>query len=132
MGQGLGKIQKRILETLESIDERYIEVRSREKRWVWLNVLVIMVYHPEQLAGNKENWNWGYENKEHRRIWESCKGLKRRGLTEERIIKAKELGLKVRFGGCTHWLEVRKKKEEEPSIQHSSDVPYYPIGESEV
>lgn len=68
MGQGLGKIQKKILETLEGISERYIEKDSREQRWVWLNVLVIMVYHPEQIAGEKRNWNWGYSKNEHRRI----------------------------------------------------------------
>ena len=131
MGAGLGKIQKRILETLEGIDERYIEVKSRDKRWVWLNVLVIMVYHPEQLAGEKRNWNWGYETKEYRRIWGSVKGLERRGLAETRKRKAKELGLKVRFGGCTHWLEIRKVERGErdrdiPSNQQPSGVPYYP------
>lgn len=108
MGAGIGTIQKRILRTLEDIDERYIEVGSREQRWIWLNILIIMVYHPEHLAGNKESWHWGYSKNEHRRIWESCKGLKRRGLIEERIIKAKALGLKVRFGGTTRWLEIRK------------------------
>lgn len=123
MGQGIGKIQKRILRTLEDIDETYIEVRNRERRWVWLNVLVIMVYHPEHLVGSKESWHWGYSKNEHRRIWESVKGLERRGLTETRIIKAKELGLRVRFGGCTRWLEVRKRKEgESRSILSVSNI----------
>lgn len=130
MGQGLGKIQKKILETLEGISERYIEKDSREQRWVWLNVLVIMVYHPEQIAGEKRNWNWGYSKNEHRRIWESCKGLKRRGLIEERTVKAKALGLKVGFGGTNRWLEIRKVERERTeaslSTQHPNDVPYYP------
>ena len=73
-----------------------------------MNILIIMVYHPEQIAGNKEDWNWGYGKNEHRRIWESVKGLERRGLTETRIVKPKALGLKVRFGGCTRWQEIRK------------------------
>ena len=73
-----------------------------------MNILVIMVYNPHQLEGKKENWNWGYEKKEHRRVWESCKGLKRRGLIEERIVNAKTIGLKVGFGKCTRWLEIRK------------------------
>ncbi len=109
MGKMIGIIQKRILETLETIDERYIEERNREGRWVWMNILVIMVYYPQQLESDKkENWNWNYGKNEHRRIWESCKGLKRRGLIEERVVNAKALGLKVRFGGTIRWLEIRK------------------------
>jgi hypothetical protein len=107
MGSGLGKIQKRILEVLKTIEERYIEKESREKRWVWLNILIIKTYHPNQLEGDKRNWNWGYSVNEHRRIWESVKGLEKRGLVETRIVKAKELGLRMRFGGCTRWMEIR-------------------------
>lgn len=137
MGQGLGKIQKRILTVLKTIEERYIEKASRERRWIWLNILIIKVYHPQQLEGEKRGWDWGYSKNEHRRIWESVKELERRGLTETRIVEAKALGLKVRFGGCTRWMEVRKITEEErieesPSIQHPDNVPYYPIRKSEV
>jgi len=109
MGQGLGKIQKRILSVLKTIEERYIEKESRERRWVWLNILIIMVYNPQQLEGDKRGWDWGYSKNEHRRIWESVKGLEMRGLIETRIVKAKELGLKTKLGGCQRWMEVRVK-----------------------
>ena len=108
MGQGLGKIQKRILTVLKTIEERYIEKASRERRWVWLNILIIMVYNPQQLEGDKREWSWRYEKGEHRRVWESVKDLERRGLVQTRIIKVKEAGLRTKFGGCQRWMEVRK------------------------
>jgi hypothetical protein len=108
MGRGLGKIQRKILTTLKTIDERYIEVASREKRWVWLNILIIKMYHPHQLEGDKRGWNWNYGINEYRGVWGSLKGLKMRGLIETRIVKAKELGFKMKRGGCTRWLEIRK------------------------
>lgn len=107
MGHGLGYVQKKILTVLRTIDERYIEKESREQRWVWLNVLIIMTYHPQQLEGDKRGWSWGYSVNEHRRIWESCKGLEARGMIQVRIVKAKEIGLRTKFGGCTRWMEVR-------------------------
>ena len=107
MGKGLGKIQRRILEVLRNMDERYIEKESREKRWVWLNILIIKLYHPQQLEGDKRGWNWGYSEGEHRRIWESARMLEKRGLVQTRIIRVKEAGLKTRFGGIQLWLEVR-------------------------
>lgn len=109
MGAGLGKIQKRILEVLKTLDERYIERRSREQRWIWLNILIIMVYHPQQLEGDKSRWNWEYSKNESRRIWESTRMLEKRGLVECRIIKVKELGLGTKFGGIQKWMEVRIK-----------------------
>lgn len=51
-------------------------------------------------------------------------------MIEERIVKAKALGLKVGFGGTNRWLEIRKvereRKEESPSTQQPTGVPYYP------
>jgi len=107
MGQGIGKIQRRILEVLGTIDERYITPENRPLRWVWLNILIIMVYHPEQIAGKKAEWDWSYGKNEHRRIWESVKDLEIRGLVQTRIIKVEEAGLKTKFGGCQRWMEVR-------------------------
>lgn len=107
MGQGLGKIQKRILTVLKTIEERYIEKESRERRWIWLNILIIKVYHPQQLEGDKKGWDWGYSKNQHRRIWESVKDLERRGLVQTRIIKVKEAGLRTKFGGIQWWMEVR-------------------------
>ena len=107
MGQGLGKIQKRILTVLKTIEERYIEKASRERRWIWLNILIIKVYHPQQLEGEKRGWNWSYGKNEHRRIWESVKGLEKRGLVQTRIEKIKGSGIEARFGGIQLWLEVR-------------------------
>lgn len=107
MGQGLGKIQHRILKVLETIDDRYITPENRPLRWVWMNLLIILVYHPQQIEGEKEGWDWSYSKNQHRRIWESVKDLERRGLVQTRIIKVKEAGLKTKFGGIQLWLEVR-------------------------
>lgn len=107
MSKGLGRIQREILTVLRNMDERYIERGSRELRWVWLNVLIIMVYHPKQLQGEKSRWNWNYSVNEHRRIWESVRTLEKRGLVECRIRRVKVVRLKVKFGGCTRWMEVR-------------------------
>ena len=110
MGQGLGKIQKRILETLETIDERYITPDNRPLRWVWMSILVISVYNPQQIEGEKKrDWDWRYGKNEARRIWESVKGLEKRGLIQTRIVKVKEAGLNPRFGGTTRWMEIRLK-----------------------
>lgn len=109
MGQGLGHIQRRILTVLETIPDRYITKDNRPLRWVWLNVLVIMVYHPQQLEGEKKrDWDWGYSKNEARRVWESVKGLERRGMIETRIVKVKEAGFSPRFGKCQRWLECRR------------------------
>ena len=107
MGQGIGKIQRRILEVLGTIDERYITPENRPLRWVWMNILVIRVYNPQQIEGKKEGWDWSYGKNHHRRIWESARMLEKRGLVQTRIIKVKEAGLKTKFGGCQRWLEVR-------------------------
>jgi len=107
MGSGLGHIQKRILTVLKTIEERYIEEASREKRWIWLNILIIKTYNPQRLEGDKRGWDWRYSKNQHRRIWESVRMLEKRGLVECRIRKAKEVGLRTKFGGCTRWMEVR-------------------------
>ena len=110
MGRGIGYIQKRILEVLETLDERYITPENRGLRWIWMNILIIMVHNPQQLEGDKkEEWNWGYGKNEARRIWESIKGLEGRELVQTRIVKAKALGLRTKFGGCQRWLECRKR-----------------------
>lgn len=66
-----------------------------------------MVYNPQQLEGDKRGWDWGYEKNQHRRIWESVKGLEMRGLVETRIRRVQEAGLNPRFGGCQRWQEIR-------------------------
>lgn len=125
MGSGLGKIQKKILTVLDSIEERYIEKASRGKRWVWLNILIILTYNPQRLSPeDKREWDWRYSKNQHRRIWQSCKALEERGLLECRIRKAKDLGLKMRFGGCQVWLEVRKRTEEEIRRKEIEELRY--------
>ncbi len=110
MGRGIGYIQKRILEVLETIPDRYITKENRPLRWVWLNLLVILVYHPHQLEGKeKEDWDWTEGKNKHRRIWESVKGLEKRGLIETRIVTVKDIGFNPRFGKCQRWMEVRIK-----------------------
>ena len=108
MSRGLGKIQHRILTVLKTIEERYIEKESRERRWIWLNILIIKVYHPQQLEGDKRGWDWSYGKNEHRRVWESVKGLEKRGLVQTRIERIKGSGYATRFGGIQRWLEVRR------------------------
>jgi len=72
-----------------------------------MNLLVILVYNPQQIAGKKAEWDWSYGKNEHRRIWESVKELERRGLVQTRIEKIKGSGIEARFGGIQLWLEVR-------------------------
>lgn len=108
MGRGLGKIQIKILETLETMEERHMETESRRERWIWLIILTIKVYHPQRLRGDKREWIWSYSKNEHRRVWESVKMLERRGLIQTRIITAKEAGIKPAWGGIQSWMEVRK------------------------
>lgn len=106
----IGCIQERILEVLETIDDRYITPDNREMRWVWVSILIVLVYHPHQLsAERKADWNWSYSKNEARRIWESIRGLEKRGLVNTRIMTAKDIGIKGRFGGCTRWKEARLK-----------------------
>lgn len=110
MSRGVGHIQRRILTILETIEDRYITRDNKPMRWVWMNILIIKVYHPQQISANKkDDWNWGCSKNEHRRVWESCRSLETRGLINIRIIEAKEIGLRPRFGGCTRWMEVRLK-----------------------
>ena len=110
MGREIGHIQKRILTVLETINDRYIAPENKPLRWVWMNILVILVYCPQQLSADKKaDWDWSYSKNEHRRVWESVRGLERRGLVETRIMTAKNIGIKGRFGGCTIWKEIRKK-----------------------
>lgn len=106
----IGHIQKRILTALKDMDDRYITDENRPLRWVWMNVLVIMVYNPQQLEGKrKEDWDWTKGKNEARRIWESVKGLEKRGLIETRIVTIKDIGFNPRFGKCQRWMEVRVK-----------------------
>ena len=108
MGQGLGKIQKRILEVLKDIDDRYITPDNRPLHWIWISITILLVYHPEQIAHErKDDWDRRYSKNEARRIWESIKGLERRGLIQARVVKVKEAGLTPRFGGTTRWMEIR-------------------------
>lgn len=106
--RGLGKIQKRILEVLRDVEDRYITKENRGLRWVWTSIVILLVYHPEQIAHEKKgNWNWESSKNEKRRIWESVRGLERRGLVQLRVVKLKEAGLKTRWGGTQHWQEIR-------------------------
>jgi hypothetical protein len=106
----IGHIQRRILTTLETCDDRYITKENRELRWLWVSILIILVYHPNQLSAEKKrDWDWGYSKNEARRIWESIRGLERRQMVETRIMTARDIGIKGKFGGCTRWKEVRLK-----------------------
>lgn len=108
MGRGLGKIQKRVLEVLSSIEGRWISKKDFEEQWVSLHIVVIKTYHPEQLNGSKGRFDWNYSKNEHRRIWESVKTLEKRGLVKVRIGRIKGSGWETRFGGIQRWMEVRR------------------------
>ncbi|MBA7554609.1 hypothetical protein ES705_47236 [subsurface metagenome] len=134
MGQGLGKIQKRILEVLAEL------TRRNERDWFSLHFVTVFLYTPWQIDPDHErNRNrigkfiadWNMERKHHRRCWESTRMLERRGFVEIRIRKRDEGRIGRTWGGCTRWMEVRKITEEERteaslSTQHPNDVPYYP------
>ena len=107
MGKGLGRIQRKILKVLDEIESRWISAKDKEQRWVGLDVLTFMVYHKEELREGMGVRDLKFERKEHRRIWESCWMLQKRGLTEVRIVRVKEAGLRTRFGGIQKWMEIR-------------------------
>ena len=107
MSNGLGKIQKRILEVLKTIDSRWCSDKDFSQRWVSLNLLVLAVYNkplnPRARRGK------GYSFNQHRRIWESVRMLEKRGLVKVRIEKIKGSGYATRFAGIQRWMEVRIK-----------------------
>jgi len=107
MGRGLGYIQRKILSVLDRIDSRWISAKDKEKRWVSLDIVTFMVYHPEELEGSLEYRDLKIEKNQHRRVWESSRMLEKRGLVEVRIERIKGSGYKARFGGIQRWLEVR-------------------------
>lgn len=105
MGRGIGKIQKRILEVLKTIDSQWCSNKDFTQRWISLNILALAVYdkplNPTARRGKDYSLN------EHRRIWGSVKSLERRGLVETRKEKIKGSGIEARRGGLQLWLEVR-------------------------
>lgn len=131
MGRGLGHIQKKILTVLDNIEERLIEKGSREKRWVWLKILIIKIYNPQRLEGDKRSWDWRHSKNQHRRIWESVRMLERRGLVECRIRRVKEMKVETKFGGTQTWMEVRKRTEEEIRGKEIEELKYKEAKEDE-
>ena len=107
MGKGLGKIQRKRLKVLGEIVSRWISNKDKEQRWVGLDILTFMTYHKEELNERMEVRDLKFSKNEHRRVWESVKGLERRGLVQTRIEKIKGSGIEARFGGIQLWLEVR-------------------------
>lgn len=107
MGRGIGKIQRRILEILKTIDNQWCSRKDFTQRWVSLNLLILAVYNrplnPRARRGKDYSLN------QHRRIWESARMLERRGLIEVRKEKIKGSGIEARKGGLQLWLEVRMK-----------------------
>jgi len=106
MGRGIGKIQLRILEVLEEL------TRRNRRDWFSLLLVVVFLYHQEQVdheyGSNPSRLgrfvvDWSHTKNEHRRIWESCKMLERRGHIEIRISKENV------WGGCTRYMEIKKK-----------------------
>ena len=92
---------------MDEIESRWISAKDKEQRWVGLDVLTFMVYHKEELNERMGVRDLKFSKNEHRRVWESVKGLERRGLVQTRIEKIKGSGIEARKGGIQLWLEVR-------------------------
>ena len=107
MSKGIGRIQRRILEVLRSIDEKWCSNKDYDQRWVSLNILVLAVYDkpidPRARRGREYSFN------EHRRVWESTRMLEKRNMVEVRKEQIKGSGIEARKGGIQVWLEVRIK-----------------------
>ena len=111
MGQGLGHIQKRILEILEELTRR-----DDLRDWFTLRLITIFLYTPWQVDREHErNINvfefkkdWSFGKNEYRRVWESVKGLEKRGLVRCRMRRRKEGKTGGTFGGWQRLMQVRK------------------------
>lgn len=107
MRGGIGRIQRRILEVLRSIDNKWCSNKDFSQRWVSLNILVLAVYNkpidPRARRGRD------YSVNQHRRVWESTRMLEKRELIEVRKEKIKGSGIEAVKGGLQMWLEVRIK-----------------------
>ncbi len=107
MGNGLGRIQRKILKVLDEIERRWISAKDKEQRWVGLDILTFMTYHKEELNEKMGVRDLRFSKNEHRRIWESVRTLEKRGLVRVRIERIKGSGYATRFGGIQRWMEVR-------------------------
>ena len=116
MGRGLGKIQLKILSTLEELTKR------NRRDWFSLQFVTVFLYTPWQIdpSHGKNQYrlgrfieNWNYERGHHRRVWESCRALEKRGLVECRIVLRDEGKEKGTWGGGTRWMEMKIKNEDE-------------------
>jgi len=111
MGHGLGKIQHRILSVLDELKRR------DQEDWFTLRVITIFLYTPWQLDPHHERnrgivhfeKNWDFGKNEARRVWESVKGLEKRGLVECRMRYRNEGRIGGIWGGWQKLMQVRKK-----------------------
>lgn len=120
MSRGIGKIQRKVLQVLETIDPKWYSiysVKDRDEHWVQLNRVIILLYHPEQMDRSLGYYDWSYSKNEHRRIWESVTALKRRGYLETRIRMKHEGRIGGVWGGIQKRLEVRIKDEHERKLE---------------
>ena len=107
MGNGLGRIQRKILKVLDEIESRWISAKDKDQRWVGLDVVTFMVYHREELNERMGVKDLRFSKNEHRRIWESVRTLEKRGLVRVRIERIKGSGYATRWGGIQRWMEVK-------------------------
>ena len=105
MGRGIGKIQKRILEVLKTIDSQWCSNKDFAQRWVSLNILILAVYNKP--LNPRARLGKDYSKNEHRRCWESVRMLEKRGLVQTRIERIKGSGYATRWGGIQRWMEVK-------------------------
>ena len=112
MGQGLGHIQRRILEVLAEL------TRRNKRNWFSLAFVTVFLYTPHQIDPEhprnrnrigKFRVDWRYEKKHHRRGWESTRMLEKRGLVEVRIRRRDEGRIGGIWGGEQKWMEIRLK-----------------------
>lgn len=107
--KGLGKIQRRILEELDKIENRWLSRNFFEQRWIGLDILIFHIYHREELNEVRRVRDMKFSKNEHRRVWESVRMLEKRGLVKVRKERIKTSGgVRAIFGGIQSWLEVRK------------------------
>lgn len=109
----IGKIQKRILEVLNEL------TRRNKRDWFSLQFVTVFLYHQEQVDPEygsnpgrlgKFVVNWTHTKNEHRRIWESCRALEKRGYLEIKIVTQKEGKEKGIWGGTQKWMEVKIRR----------------------
>ena len=108
--RSIGHVQKRILEVLNEL------TRRNKRDWFSLLLIVVFLYHQGQVDPKygdnpgrlgKFIVNWDHTKNEHRRIWESCRALEKRGLIQIRIVRQKEGKEKGIWGGIQRYMEVK-------------------------